>query len=74
MHAAESVYLEQSRTQIADGEGCGDGSLLSLQQRDGVEEDQVPGYDQQQQHTRRLRVHSWDAKDKMERYSLCSPR
>lgn len=42
-----SCYLEQRSTQVADGEGYGDGRLLSLQQRDGVEEDQVTRDDQQ---------------------------
>lgn len=38
-----AVYLEQSGTKVADSEGYGDGGFLALQQRDGVEEDQLAG-------------------------------
>lgn len=55
-----SCYLEQRSAQVADGEGYGDGRLLSLQQRDGVEEDQVTRDDQKQQNPCRLGVHPWE--------------
>lgn len=42
-------YLEQSSAQVADGEGYRDGSLVSLQQRDGIKEDQVTRDDQHQE-------------------------
>lgn len=38
-----AVYLEHSGTQVADGECYRDRSFLALQQRDGVEEDQLTG-------------------------------
>lgn len=51
-------HLEQSSTDVADGEGHRDRRLISLQQRDGVEEDQVTGDHQHHQHPSRLGVHT----------------
>lgn len=53
-------HLQQGGTQVAEGEGGADGRLVALQQRDGVEEEQLTRDHQHQEDPRRLGVQPWE--------------
>lgn len=55
----ENVYLEKCSSQVERDEDGRESGVPPPQGVDGVEEDEVTRGDQEEEHARRTRVHSW---------------